>query len=180
MILYHGTLSLFNDVDVTKGKGYKDFGKGFYLTQDKHHAIRLVERNRHIELERRKRLKMPSGAVPMYLYEFELDLLALETSDVRIKRFDANNIMEWVEFILQNRSSPIKSHDYDVVIGATADDDTRLSLDTYQIGGFGDIGSDSAKLALIAALKLEIYPEQIYFGEQRAVSHLRLIERRVI
>ena len=180
MILYHGTLSLFDDIDITKGKGYKDFGKGFYLTQDKQHATRLVERNKQIELNRRKRLNTPNSLITMYLYKFELDLLALKNSNIKIKYFDTTNIMEWVDFVLQNRSSPTKCHSYDIVIGATADDDTRLSLDTYQIGGFGKLNSNSAKLALIAALKLETYPEQVYFGEQHAVSHLRLIERTLI
>lgn len=30
--LYHGTISLFDEIDVDAGRGYKDFGKGFYAT----------------------------------------------------------------------------------------------------------------------------------------------------
>lgn len=29
-VLYHGTVSEIDKVDVTKGRGRKDFGKGFY------------------------------------------------------------------------------------------------------------------------------------------------------
>ena len=28
--LYHGTIYDFEEIDVSAGKGYKDFGKGFY------------------------------------------------------------------------------------------------------------------------------------------------------
>ena len=28
--LYHGTIYEFDEIDVTSGRGYKDFGKGFY------------------------------------------------------------------------------------------------------------------------------------------------------
>ena len=32
--LYHGTVYDIDEIDVTKGKGYKDFGKGFYATSE--------------------------------------------------------------------------------------------------------------------------------------------------
>ena len=36
MILYHGTNSDIETIDLTKGLRYKDFGKGFYLLQDRY------------------------------------------------------------------------------------------------------------------------------------------------
>lgn len=30
--LYHGTTEKFDIIDQSQGKGYKDFGKGFYAT----------------------------------------------------------------------------------------------------------------------------------------------------
>jgi hypothetical protein len=44
--LFHGTIHEFDSIDVTKGKGYKDFGRGFYTSQDIHHAERLASRNK--------------------------------------------------------------------------------------------------------------------------------------
>lgn len=32
--LYRGTIYEFDNIDVSVGKGYKDFGKGFYATAD--------------------------------------------------------------------------------------------------------------------------------------------------
>jgi len=177
IILYHGTLSLFENVDVTQGKGYKDFGKGFYLTGDKNHAIRLTERNRQIEIKRRELLRLPKATVSMYLYKFEFDTSSLVDIKFRVKEFKGNEVMEWVEFVLANRATATKSHDYDIVVGATADDDTRLSLQIYRLGGYGDVSSDAAKNALVAALKLDVYPQQTYFGTQQAANALELIER---
>ena len=37
MILYHGTNIVFNDIDISKTKKYKDFGQGFYLTDISNH-----------------------------------------------------------------------------------------------------------------------------------------------
>jgi len=177
IILYHGTLSMFDTVDIAKGKGYKDFGKGFYLTGDKNHATRLVERNRQIEAKRRDLLQQPKIQIPMYLYKYEFDSDLLTRQDFNIRQFRDDEVMEWVEFVLANRATATKSHDYDIVIGATADDDTRLSLHIYRLGGYGDIGSPVAKNALIAALKLNVYPTQTYIGTQRVADMLKFIER---
>jgi len=177
IVLYHGTLSLFDAVDITRGKGYKDFGKGFYLTGDRNHAIRLAERNRQIETKRRELLQQPDAAIPMHLYTFEFDADLLASSKFNIREFRDDEIMEWVEFVLTNRATATKAHDYDIVTGATADDDTRLSLQVYRLGGYGDIDSAVAKNALVAALKLDVYPTQTYFGTQRAADTLKLTER---
>lgn len=44
--LYHGTLSVFDEIDLSAGKGYKDFGKGFYATAEIKHAESLAMRNK--------------------------------------------------------------------------------------------------------------------------------------
>ena len=50
--LYHGTIYEYEKIDVTKGKGNKDFGRGFYTSRDIHHTERLATRNKFIEEER--------------------------------------------------------------------------------------------------------------------------------
>lgn len=46
--LFHGTPYDINEIDVTMGKGYKDFGKGFYATSVKSHAENIARRNKRI------------------------------------------------------------------------------------------------------------------------------------
>ena len=40
--LFHGTTYDINKIDVTQGKGYKDFGKGFYMGTDRTQPLTLI------------------------------------------------------------------------------------------------------------------------------------------
>ena len=80
--------------------------------------------------------------------------------------------MEWVRFVLCNRGSSDKTHTYDIVIGPTADDDTRTTLRAYAIGAYGEMDSDEALGMLIHRLKAFTLPSQIYFGSNKAASLL--------
>lgn len=55
--LFHGTTYDFNKIDVTMGKGYKDFGKGFYATSVKSHAENIAKRNKRIFEAREFRIR---------------------------------------------------------------------------------------------------------------------------
>lgn len=55
--LYHGTIAKFDVIDVNAGKGYKDFGKGFYATAVVSHAEKLAIRNKGIAERRQSFLK---------------------------------------------------------------------------------------------------------------------------
>jgi hypothetical protein len=49
----------------------------------------------------------------------------------------------------------VHPHEYDVVVGPTADDDTLVSLQNYWKGVYGPVGSRVAKEALLSALEPE-------------------------
>jgi len=166
--LYHGTISLFNKPDANKGKPFKDFGRGFYVSPEKQNAINIASRNKLIEESRNKRLKKTEN-VSAYLYTFELDLSILK--DYSVKEF-TNADKEWLLFVLANRSSRDKSHSYDVVIGPTANDDTRASLRAYNAGAYGEQDSDEAMNILIRRLKVDKLPEQVYFSNNNILSFL--------
>ncbi|MDR1603286.1 MAG: DUF3990 domain-containing protein [Gracilibacteraceae bacterium] len=126
--LYHGTIYEFDLIDVTKGKGNKDFGRGFYTSRDIRHAERLAIRNKSIEEERSAFRGVKKSATP-WLYTYELDrdeLLALN-----VKEFAAPD-REWMRFVVLNRESKskIQQHKYDIVIGSTANDNTRAAIQT--------------------------------------------------
>ncbi|WP_348716765.1 DUF3990 domain-containing protein [uncultured Alistipes sp.] len=42
MRLYHGTNTEFSTIDLTKSNPYKDFGRGFYLTDIREQAEQLA------------------------------------------------------------------------------------------------------------------------------------------
>lgn len=42
MILYHGSNVIIENIDLTRSKPNKDFGKGFYLSSDEEQAFRMA------------------------------------------------------------------------------------------------------------------------------------------
>ena len=44
MILYHGTYTQFDSIDLDKCRPFKDFGKGFYLTDIRQQAEEMAIR----------------------------------------------------------------------------------------------------------------------------------------
>ena len=179
--LYHGSIYEFDEIDVEKGKPYKDFGKGFYTAIKKKQAVDLVLRNQLFEKKRLARLRK-SPDVKTYLYTYEINIDELAKNDLVIKKFGDDDIgrMEWLDFVLANRNCKTKTHDYDVVIGATADDNTRFVIDNYLDEIYGEVGSDKAKNRLYEELEIMNLSTQYYFGTNRAASFLRFIERTII
>ena len=174
--LYHGTTHNFAEIDVSRGKAYKDFGIGFYTTADINHARNLASRNLRIEYERLYKIgkEQPLSA---YIYTYEFNLNVLETLDC--KKFDGAD-REWLKFVILNRMSGKREHNYDVVIGPTANDNTRTSIRTVMNAANGNILSDAALDLLIALLEPEKLPMQYYFGSEKSAKLLSLKDRSVV
>jgi len=176
--LYHGTIHEFDKIDVTKGKGNKDFGRGFYTSRDVRHAERLAIRNKSVE-EERFALRGGKKSVTPWLYSYDFDLENLAA--LNVKEF-ASADREWMRFVVLNRESKSKAqeHEYDIVIGPTANDNTRAAIQTVVPLTKGQIMTDRAIDALIALIEPENLPWQFFFGTQRAADLLRLNGRRII
>jgi len=174
-VLYHGSVFKFNSIDLSRGKPYKDFGKGFYTTRDRNHAINLALRNKKIE-EMRIKQKNYNSTVTAYIYSYELDVIKIK--DLSVKEFKSAD-KEWVLFVLANRKSPDKTHSYDIVIGPTANDDTKLSLRAYFAGAYGELESDKAINTLLDNIEPDNLPPQIYFGSNKGIELLLLKEGAV-
>lgn len=97
-IVYHGSYCEIVHPEIKQGKYTKDFGKGFYCT--------ILE-----EQARKWANKYETPIINVYEYD--------ENPNLKIKEF---TIMteEWLDFIINCRSG--KKHEYDIVIGAMADD----------------------------------------------------------
>lgn len=93
MTVYHGSVNKFVQPSLLKGKYYRDFGVGFYVTENFYDALNI--------------LKFKPG----YIYEYELDM-----STGLTKEFSRNQ--ELLEYIIDNRILLIKDQ-YDFVIGGT-------------------------------------------------------------
>jgi hypothetical protein len=174
--LYHGSIHLFDEIDTDKGKPLKDFGRGFYTTRDVNHAEKLARRNRRFEQERLANLGLPD-TVDMWLYSYAFDMRAMDTLNVKI--FDEPDF-EWARFIIRNRREEDYIHGFDMVIGPTADDNTRLSIRTVMNASDGKPLTDKALTALLALIEPDVLPTQYFFGTKSATRLLRPTERRKI
>lgn len=63
-------------------------------------------------------------------------------------------------------------HNYDVVIGPTADDDTMVCLNSYWRGFYGEVGSEEAKEKLLSYLEPENLGIQYFVGKQEIADKL--------
>ena len=110
MTVYHGGYTPVEIPEIREGRNTKDFGVGFYCTIIKEQAQRWA---------RRYDTKIVS------IYDVHLN------QDLNIKEF-REMTDEWLDFIISCRSG--KAHDYDIVIGAMADDQIYNYISDYMDG----------------------------------------------
>lgn len=155
--LYHGTDSLFDVIDINKSENYRDFGKGFYTTTIAAQAESWA---------RSKKLRNGSNTAYVYVYTIEL------SDELAVKRFDGLS-EDWLEMIKINRRNGGIQHNYDVVIGPVANDDTRVTVARYMQGVY----------TVEEALKRLAYSkanDQVTFHTQCAIDKLHLIRRYTV
>lgn len=98
MTVYHGSYSAVKHPKIIKGKNTKDFGEGFYCTVIREQAERWARR-------------YDTPMLNTYTVRINTSLRILEFKEMTEK---------WLDFIIQCRHG--MSHEYDIVIGAMAND----------------------------------------------------------
>lgn len=122
MILYYGSNVEVKKPRIINTNKCLDFGAGFYLTSDINQARRWAV----LKTKRRKR-----GAPCISVFEFD-DVYATET--LNIKKYDKPDL-EWLDFVVHNRTGKYAGTLFDVVIGPVANDRTILTINDYVSGG---------------------------------------------
>lgn len=155
MLLYHGSNTPIESIDFSRCRPYKDFGKGFYLTDIAAQAERMAARVARIY-----------GGTP-YVTVFDFDFQgALASQDLKVKIFTDTN-EEWARFVMANRdintSQPF--HDFDLVIGPVADDTISRLLRQFTENYINE-GQ------LIDELKFAQPTSQFFFHTERALKFL--------
>jgi len=176
LTLYHGTIHNIFEVDVQKDKPYKDFGRGFYLCESFERAKNIAVRNRAIETER---VQVTHNATEqgVFVYEYEVSKQAMEQR--KIKPFTSAD-REWLQFVLLNRMNKDTQHNYDIVIGPTANDNTRASIRAIFNASNGAVLSKAAQELLIEMLEPYNLPIQYFFDTAEAAVLLTLKRRHDI
>jgi len=122
MILYHGTNIDFKSIDLSFSKNFKDFGKGFYLTDIQRQAYDLAL----------QRVRIGGGNAIVQEYEF--DETNLTNGSLSVLQFKEPTA-EWADFIFKNRTRSLNfTHNYDIVYGPIADDGVAYLLNLYEEG----------------------------------------------
>lgn len=157
MRLYHGTNVEFEAIDLAKSRPNKDFGQGFYLSDNYSQAEKMAA----VKVELQK-----LGRPIVFTYEIDDDVFNL----LRVKRFDDYS-SEWAEFILSNRNNetghPV--HDYDIVIGPIADDRVGVQLWRYE-NEMIDLETLVNNLKYMKGITI-----QYFFGTQNAINYLKKV-----
>ncbi len=173
--LYHGTIYEIDQVNVFEGNKRRDFGQGFYMAVSKEQAIGMM----HKKYREAKTRKLSGIDISLHERLYEIDIDTELAKSLKVKTFDYAN-MEWLEFVLMCREKGKMPHDYDIVIGPTADDDTMFCLKAYWDGLYGKVGSDDAKRILLSNLEPDNLGIQYYIGKQdvadRLIKEIRLIK----
>ena len=154
LILFHGTTADFEKIMLGKSHNRRDFGIGFYTT--------ILEKQAK---EWAYRLSLREKVNKYYVYKF----VFREDDTLKIQRFDALN-KEWLEFIKENRSKGGLQHNYDVVIGPVADDNTMETVQLY-ISGILTVSE------AVDRLKYNQVNNQVSFHTEKALLSIKPVGR---
>lgn len=118
MILYHGSNTAIESIDLKKSKRYKDFGRAFYLSSEREQALKMAKA---------KTVQFGGEAI---VTTFEYDDSAC--SNLSVMKFQ-NYSREWAEFVYNNRDEHQDfHHNYDIVYGPIANDYIGLQIRDFR------------------------------------------------
>lgn len=155
MIVYHGS-----DVSVEKPillaqKRTLDFGPGFYTTTNKNQAVSFAHK---VMLRNESKTK----AVSMYDIDFDNIKNTLE-----VLIFEEPN-GDWLDFVYSNRQGIYNGKQYDIVIGAVADDTIYRVFGLYEAGFLN-------REETLERLKIRKLYNQVTFCTERSLKYLKYI-----
>lgn len=145
---------------------YKDFGKGFYLTDIREQAEKMA----------RRVSKIYGGSPVVNIFEIDDDFRKI--SGITVKDFGIQTSEEWARFVMNNRNKNFdneksvlcnQDNKYDIVIGPVADDNMALLFRQYE----------NEMIDFETLIKGMIYKEtssQYSFHTEKSIRLLRKVE----
>lgn len=129
MRLYHGSNIVIDSINLAMCRPYKDFGRGFYLTDIREQAEKMAIRVS----------KIYGGSSVVNTFEIQDDFRKID--GIKVKDFGLETTEEWAKFVMNNRNRTFtdvkdilcnKDNKYDIVIGPVADDNMALLFRQYE------------------------------------------------
>ena len=155
MVLYHGSTIEIKEIDLTLSKPNKDFGKGFYLSNNFEQAYNMAT------------YKAGLFGTNSLVTKFEFDENLLKSDELNVLTFSEYS-KDWAEFVFKNRNQETQdfSHNYDIVIGPIANDKVGAQIRRFVEG---DISFDT----FLERLKyMKGITFQYFFGTEKAIKML--------
>lgn len=159
MKLYHGSYVDIKEIDFSMSFPNKDFGKGFYLSDNYEQAFQIA--------------KFKSEALNVQpvvnVYEFDEEILTHQEI-LSVKVFKEYS-EDWADFVLKNRTSVNGEsiHNFDIVYGPIAND--RVGLQIRKL-----IEHDITFERFIENLKyMKGITFQYFFGTKKSLDYLHKI-----
>jgi hypothetical protein len=158
MPVYHGSYTKINDIDLSKCRENKDFGRGFYVTKFKKHAETWAD------------IIGSKHGVKGFVTEFKFFERAFQDEIFKALRFADYN-EEWLDFIVLNRdtSTTEQRHDYDIVEGPVADDKVQNRINIYLKG-------EISKADFLEELKYHEETHQICFCTRKSLQMIEPVD----
>ena len=155
MKLYHGTYTDFREIDLSKSNIGKDFGKGFYLSDNYEQAYKLAL------------FKANQYNVNPIVISYEFDDSLLSEGTLLFQKYDEYS-NEWASFILKNRMNKHDEniHNFDVVYGPIANDKVGVQIRNLLEQNI-DMEIFLRRLKYMHGITF-----QYFFGPEKAVSKL--------
>lgn len=153
--IYHGSFEVVENPEIRQPNRSLDYGSGFYKTTSFAQAKKLVER----------RMK-DKGVSAGYVNVYELDEKTME--GMKMLLFKKPNV-EWVTFVMRNRTERGFTHDYDIVYGPVADDSVYTQFTLYE-------GGIISMPTLIQELKTYKLVDQYLFHTEKSLTTIKFIE----
>lgn len=156
MKLYHGSNILIDKIDLRKSKPNKDFGRGFYLSDNEEQALAMA-----------KFKTLTLGGEPL-ISVFEFDENIITNNTLKVKVF-LDYSEEWADFVFANREGLDNVEEYDIVYGPIANDTVGLQIRKLKSGNID-------KVEFLNRLKyMKGITFQYYFGTENAIKTLKKI-----
>ena len=153
--IYHGSFEVVETPEIRQPNRSLDYGSGFYTTTSFAQAKKLVER----------RMK-DKGVSAGYVNVYELDEKTME--GMKMLLFKKPSV-EWVTFVMRNRTERGFTHDYDIVYGPVADDSVYTQFTLYE-------GGIISMPTLIQELKTYKLVDQYLFHTEKSLTTIKFTE----
>lgn len=179
MLLYHGSYTKILQIDLEQCADGKDFGKGFYLSDDLAQARSFIPRA--IQKAVRNNI-IPKNTHRGYVSVFRY---IGNDSSFPVYEFDTAN-REWLWFVSLNRREKMASILKDkvnpaaltaeIIIGKIANDTTNPTITAWLSGLYGPVEQEQSANIAVELLLPNRLKDQYCFRTQQAVNCLTLEE----